>query len=66
MKKVIIPIENKDGKRQFLALLRQMFKGELKNNTLNVMIKEADTIEFAFKNNGFLRFRKSDIKDFKL
>lgn len=64
MKKVVINIDGADSKRQFLALMRKILKNELKANTINVMVKEADSIEFAFKDNGFVRLRKSDIKDF--
>jgi len=64
MKKVTINIDGADSKRQFLALMRKILKNELKANTINVMVKEADSIEFAFKDNGFVHLRKSDIRDF--
>jgi len=63
MKKVKINIEGRQSRTQFLALMRKILKNELHGNTLKVMIKEADSIEFAFKDNGFVRLGRKDIDD---
>lgn len=64
-KKVTINIQGRESRIQFLSLMRKILKDELHNNTLKVLVKEADSIEFAFKDNGFARLGKRDIEDMR-
>jgi len=66
MKTVTFKIDDAKRRKQFMAVLNRMFKSELNNNTKKVLIKEADIVKFAFKNNGMVRLRKADIRDLNL
>lgn len=62
-KKIQIKIDNPDRRKRFIQMAKKFFHQELSQNTLKVAIKECDIIEFAFKDNGFIHFKRRDIEN---
>lgn len=54
-------IDSPNKKKKFIIALKKIFKDEFKGNTFKVAVRECDIIEFAFKDNGFIKLNRNDI-----
>ena len=63
MKKVKVVIDNPTRRKKFIRSISKFFGDELKQESVRIMSKECDLIEFAFKDNGFVRINKEHLKD---
>jgi len=55
-------IDDPDRRRRFITAMKHYFKKEMNQETFLVGIKECDYIEFCFKDNGNIRFKRSDLE----
>ena len=64
-KKLSINIDDENRRMRFILAMKHFFKKEMGGETFQVAMRECDLIEFAFKGNGSVRFKRYDLDNIK-